>query len=215
MNIYYVYAYLRKTDLTPFYIGKGKDRRAWEKHNRISVPKDQTKIVLLETGLTEVGALAIERRLIRWWGRKDTGTGILLNKTDGGEGMSGYVPTLETRQKMSNSHKGKSKSIEHNRKNSESNKGKPKSAEHKAKISAARKAKAGTLNWNIRPPCSPLKAAKIGLSNKGKSASAATRQKMSETRKGKPKSLAHIAAIKASKERKKLSEFLEQPKVKG
>ena len=82
-------------------------------------------------------------------------------------------------------------------------------------LSAARKAKAGTLNWNIRPPCSPLKAAKIGLSNKGKSASAATRQKMSETRKGKPKSLAHIAAIKASKERKKLSEFLEQPKVKG
>lgn len=98
MNDYYVYAYIRANDSkhgkkgTPYYIGKGRKGRAYHPDHSVPVP-DKSRIVMLETGLTNVGAIAIERRLIEWWGRIDQG-GCLRNRSSGGEGNNSQRPWL-------------------------------------------------------------------------------------------------------------------------
>ena len=60
-------------------------------------PKDRSRIIIFNRD-SEQEAFETEKELIRNWGRKDIGTGILRNMTDGGEGAS---PSPETRAKLS------------------------------------------------------------------------------------------------------------------
>jgi hypothetical protein len=100
-QFYYTYAYLRE-DKTPYYIGKGSGGRVYTKgKGEVKSPKDKSRIIFLKQNLTEEEAFKHEKYMIAVFGRKDNGTGILRNLTDGGEGTSGYVYTEEQRKKLS------------------------------------------------------------------------------------------------------------------
>lgn len=109
---FYVYAYIRSVESdhgaigTPYYIGKGTGYRAWHRsnHKHIAVPQDKRNIVIVSNNLTNFGAQALERWLIRWYGRIDQRTGCLRNRTDGGEGTSGWTHSDDTKGRMSRSH---------------------------------------------------------------------------------------------------------------
>jgi len=97
MYIYYVYIYLNDSN-EPYYVGKGKNRRHKAKHT-VPVPCDADKIKFIATRLSNDESLLLERKLILHYGRKDIGTGSLLNKTSGGQGS--HMISEETRAKLS------------------------------------------------------------------------------------------------------------------
>lgn len=108
---YYVYMYLRE-DGTPYYVGKGKDDRAYVKANRRAKVPPENRIVFPYNNLTEKESLEKEMELIAKYGRKDIGTGILRNLTDGGDGASGAKRTPEQIERLRKSITGKKRTPE-------------------------------------------------------------------------------------------------------
>ena len=192
---YYTYAYLRE-DKTPYYIGKGKGNREYKRsRNDIRPPKDKSRVIYLKQNLTEEEAFKHEIYMIAVFGRKDLGTGILRNKTDGGEGVSGRILSQESRRKISEANKGntnclgKTHSEESRKKMSESQKGNTKmlgkthSEETKRKMSDSSK---GNTNWLGKTHSEETKRK---MSETKKNPSEETRRKLSEAQKGNTKML--------------------------
>ena len=104
---YHIYVYLRE-DGTPYYVGKGKSKWRWRAKQTHNVPvPPQERVKVLYENLTNDEACAIERQLIAEYGRKDNGTGILRNLTEGGEGAAGRVVSEEQKQKQREKMRGR------------------------------------------------------------------------------------------------------------
>ena len=93
-NEFYVYAWLKKTG-EPYYIGKGKNQRAWR--------KGSGKVQIIASNLTEPEAFAFEALLIKKLGRKDLNEGPLHNRNDGMIGGDtskhpNYIKAMKTRK---------------------------------------------------------------------------------------------------------------------
>lgn len=162
MNEYYVYLYLRESDGTPYYIGKGKGKRYKKNHRHINIPPNEDNIVFVKKNMTNEEACLLEIELISKYGRKDLGTGNLLNQTCGGDGGdtsksegyqkfyeekmlnkdSDYIKNLSERMKENNPMwrqdvYDKCHNPEVYAKISEALKGKTKSEDHKQKLREA------------------------------------------------------------------------------
>jgi len=149
--MYYTYLWLRE-DGTPYYVGKGRGKRAYSKNHRHTPPPMGRVVFYIAKDEDE--AFENEISLIWYYGRKDLGTGCLRNLTDGGENppkgsRKGLPVSVHTRNKISVSLLGRQPAIETREKQSGSAmgnknspgwpKGKLRSAENKSKLREAAK----------------------------------------------------------------------------
>jgi len=139
LSNFYTYIYLdpRKADrfiydsicflYEPFYVGKGKDDRAYRhitwnaidgnKHkknkiNKIVATGTDPYILILSNDISEADAFLFEKQYISEIGRNDLKQGPLVNMTNGGEGNSGKVVSETTREKLRIAQTGKKLSPE-------------------------------------------------------------------------------------------------------
>lgn len=107
----YIYKHIRLDTNDVFYIGKGTNTNGkYERANDLNgrnphwkriVKKHKHSVEIIIDNLTEKEAFEKEIELILHYGRIDLGTGTLVNKTSGGDGVCGRVVSEETKEKLS------------------------------------------------------------------------------------------------------------------
>jgi hypothetical protein len=154
---FYVYLHKKSSNGDVFYVGKGSGNRAWRFNQRSKLWKNIVKkhgvtVEIFESSIQEWYAFELEINLIAYYGRMQLGEGKLINFTDGGDGTSGWVPSEETKIKMSIAQNeksvsdkkraamiGRKKPAWHSKKIGDAQKGKIISAETRSKLSASLK----------------------------------------------------------------------------
>jgi hypothetical protein len=142
MGKHYVYTHTNPKNNDVFYVGLGTGNRAhnkWAGRNKFwdnYVNKHGFNVEIIADNLTRKQAEKIEMKLIAELGRRqiDEG-GILVNRSSGGEGSTGYTHTEEFKRKLSEQRKGKC-----------TRKVRKLSPEAKAKISNKLKGRKGSRN---------------------------------------------------------------------
>jgi len=111
----YVYEHIRLDTNEIFYIGIGDDlnyNRAYQRKSRNKhwiniVNNTKYSVNIIFDNLSWKDACLNEIELIKKYGRKDLNTGVLVNMTDGGDGL--HNPSIETRTKIRKSFSGKTR----------------------------------------------------------------------------------------------------------
>jgi hypothetical protein len=173
---FYTYIHRRADDGLVFYVGKGRGNRARatrgrNEHWRRTVAKHGLTVEIVGRWAEESDAFDHERELIA---RYRVDGCPLCNKTDGGEGLSGYRFSEESRAKIRASHVGMKPSPEVCAKISAANKGRKRSDEFRAKVSAGLKGR----------PVSAETREKIAAAQRGREVSPERRAKIAEALKG-------------------------------
>jgi hypothetical protein len=128
---YYVYLHRLEQTGEIFYVGKGHDRRAWEKTDRniywkLKTQKQSYEVLIHTENLTEEQAYVLEKKLIAKYKNIYNG-GSLVNLTEGGEGRTGFSWQGQ-RQGSNNPMYGKTQSEKTRQKIADSKIGKPRPA---------------------------------------------------------------------------------------
>lgn len=145
MNTFCVYEHWRSDLNVCFYVGKGTRRRAFslernDRHDKV-VRKlfrigANVEVRIVQGGLTEMAAFALERERISFWRTKHD---HLTNMTDGGDGTSGYTFSPEQREKIRAKALGRKVSEETRQKMSAAHTGQKRSEATKIRMSEAAK----------------------------------------------------------------------------
>ena len=111
-----VYRHRRLDNNTIFYIGIGKEeKRAYQLRSRNQywkniISKTKYEVEIIADNISYEDAKELEIFLISLYGRKDLDKGLLCNMTDGGDGNTNF--SIDLKNKISNSLKGKKQSEE-------------------------------------------------------------------------------------------------------
>lgn len=106
---FYIYTHIRPDTNQVFYVGKGREKRAYSKYSRnkhwnnIVNKAGGFEVQILAENLIESLAFELEVQLIKRF--RDSGF-KLCNMTDGGEGTSGRKRSEESKRKLSEKVKG-------------------------------------------------------------------------------------------------------------